>query len=113
MQSGGDAARVGDRALASLLLAHGMIMNGGVHHAIEALSSDELEAAAQGFAYFKLDEVGKFLSSMPTDSSLSAWTEASEPVANETYNRLVPDDEYLAERFKLAIQTTPDDFTPI
>ena len=38
LESGGPAAREGDRALAALLLAHGMVMNGGVGHALEVLS---------------------------------------------------------------------------
>jgi hypothetical protein len=44
LDAGGSPPREGDRALAALLLAHGMIMNGGVDHAVEALSAEELAA---------------------------------------------------------------------
>jgi hypothetical protein len=55
LEEGGRAPREGDRALAALLLAHGMVMNGGVQHATEALSADEMAAAAAGFRYFSSD----------------------------------------------------------
>ena len=37
--------RPGDRALAGLLGAHGLIMNGGVLHAVECLAENELSEA--------------------------------------------------------------------
>jgi hypothetical protein len=38
----------GDRALADLLNAHGLAMNGGVLHAIECMSAEELSEAEAG-----------------------------------------------------------------
>jgi len=44
----------GDRVLADLLLAHGLAMNGGVLHAVECLSSDELLDAESGYVFMDL-----------------------------------------------------------
>jgi hypothetical protein len=41
----------GDRALADLLFAHGLAMNGGVLHAVECLTESELSDAQAGFSY--------------------------------------------------------------
>ncbi len=113
MEAGGDTPQVGDLALSSMIQAHGLIMNGGVHHAIDTLSPAELESAAQGFAYFGLGEAGRFLADLPTDPTLAEWTDGTESVANDTYNQVVPDDEYLSRHFRAIIQTRPDDFAPI
>ena len=45
LEAGGDSPGLGDRALASLLLVHGLVMNGGVHRAIECVEPAELVAA--------------------------------------------------------------------
>jgi hypothetical protein len=56
LQSGGAAPKSGDRALAVLLLVHGLVMNGGVHHALESAQTSELRA----------------------DPTLSDWTDENE-----------------------------------
>jgi hypothetical protein len=113
MDAGGDTPQAGDLALSSMIQAHSLIMNGGVHHAIDVLSPAELEAAVQGFAYFDLGDAGRLLSGIPTDPRLSEWTDETEPIANDTYNYLVPDDECLERHFRAMIQTKPNDFAPI
>jgi hypothetical protein len=52
----------GDRALAELLHAHGLAMNGGVLHAIECMTTKELSDAEAGYRYYGLDDVASFLS---------------------------------------------------
>ena len=39
LDAGGEAPLQGDAALAALLALHGMIMNGGIDHALEALDA--------------------------------------------------------------------------
>jgi hypothetical protein len=51
-EHGGPAKREGDTALAALLLAHGLVMNGGLFHAVGCLREHELSAPCQGFSYF-------------------------------------------------------------
>ena len=56
----------GDRALADLLFAHGLAMNGGVLHAVECLTASELSDAQAGFSYFGLDAVASLLACAKT-----------------------------------------------
>jgi hypothetical protein len=57
LEAGGPSPAKGDRALAALLLAHGLVMNGGVHHALRCMQPAELMAAAEGFSFFSLADV--------------------------------------------------------
>jgi hypothetical protein len=52
----------GDRALADLLRAHGLVMNGGVLHAVEILTPTELSDAESGYRFYGLDGVASLLS---------------------------------------------------
>lgn len=113
MEDGGASPSPGDQALASILLVHGLIMNGGVHHAIECLESERLIAAAEGFAFFGLDDVAAFLRGAQDDPVLSDWTDDTEPIANERYCELVPDDSYLADRFAERYREKPEQFSPL
>ena len=45
----------GDRAFADLLLAHGLVVNGGVLHAVECLTAAELSDAESGYQFYGLD----------------------------------------------------------
>lgn len=112
LEDGGVHPGAGDSALASLLLAHGYVMNGGVHHAIECLSAEELAAAVAGYSYFGLSSVGEVLTSA-AHGSLSPWTDASEHTANEAYWRLVPNDESLARAVETVLSERPHDFARI
>ena len=113
LESGGTTPRSGDCALAALLRVHGLVMNGGVHHAIECLAPAELAAAADGFLYFGFDDVASFLGSVATDSTLSPWTEVSERTANERYAELIPDDSLLVQHFERLFHERPGEFDPI
>ncbi len=107
MESGGASPRAGDEALAALLLAHGLVMNGGVHHAIEGLSTDELAAAARGFAYFGVDGVGSLLTATADADG------SSEDEVDRRYSQLIPGDAFLAARFEEAFKRNPDNFAPL
>src|SRR5947207_14700148 len=50
LDAGGSNPGPGDTALAGLMRFHGLAMNGGSEHALEVLSSAELDAAIAGFA---------------------------------------------------------------
>src|ERR1700686_4025963 len=51
----------GDRALADLLRAHGLAMNGGVLHAVECLTASELSNAEAGYRFYGLDPAAALL----------------------------------------------------
>jgi hypothetical protein len=44
-----------------MLLAHGLVMNGGVEHAVECLTPEEFAATKEGYRYFELPDVAALL----------------------------------------------------
>ena len=107
LEAGGSSPAVGDIALANLLMAHGLIMNGGVEHAIECLSRDELADSIAGFKYFGFLAAANVLSQPPSNM------EDSEELLNSAYWQAVPDDSALAHAFHLKLLATPDAFSAI
>jgi len=113
LEAGGDSPAAGDRALAALLLVHGLVMNGGVHHALESLEPGELAAGADGYAYFGVEDVAAFLRGATDDPILSTWTEDTEVASNDRYEEMVPDDSDLIARFQDAYRDRPEQFAPL
>ena len=113
LELGGHAPLTGDRALASLLLVHGLVMNGGVHHAIESVKAEELAAAADGFAFFGLNDVAAFFRGADEDLVLSEWSDETEVAANLRYESMVPSDSYLDARFQQVLRMRPAEFAPL
>lgn len=112
-QEAGGVPRAGDRALASLLRLHGLVMNGGVHYAIESVNATELAAAADGYAFFGLNDVAAFLRGAADDPVLSEWTDDTEVTANRRYEEMIPSDSYLDLRFQEVLRLRGDQFAPI
>jgi hypothetical protein len=106
LESGGSSPAAGDQALASLLLAHGLAMNGGVVHAMECLSQSEIAAAIAGFNYFGLTEASGVFEQLPDDS------EETEERLNQMYWAAVPSDETLAHAFRVKLISSPEAFAP-
>jgi len=113
LESGGKSPGPGDRALAALLLAHGLAMNGGLHHAFDILSESEWAAAVDGFQYFGLTETAAFLRGASCDAMLLRWTAQTEHAANRRYSELVPDEDHLARHFEAIFRERSDQFSPI
>lgn len=113
LESGGQSPGPGDRALAELLRAHGLVMNGGVHHALEFLNASELLAAADGFAFFGLHDVAALFRDAKSDPVLAKWTGETERVANGRYSTLVPNDGLLVAHFEAVFHERPDQFSPM
>ena len=109
LEGGGMTAREGDRALAALLVAHGLVMNGGVEQAMEALSADELEAAAAGFRFFSFGEVASLLEESSINGVLD---EEKVEEADDRYAEVIPDDSTLVDRFSDVFRVSPDLFAP-
>jgi hypothetical protein len=112
-ERGGTAPRSGDRALASLLLVHGLVMNGGVHHALESAGPAELAAAAEGFEFFAFYDVAALFHGAADDPVLSKWTDETEVTANLRYENLIPSDSYLNARFEEVLAERPAEFAPL
>ena len=113
LEGGGDSPRAGDRALASLLLLHGLVMNGGVHHALGCIEPDELLAAVDGYAFFGFDDCAAFIRGASSDPLLATWTEDTEVAANRRYYQLIPNDSHLVVRFEEVFSERGDQFAPV
>jgi len=108
-----NSPRPGDRALASLLLLHGLVMNGGVQHALECLTPEEISAAIAGYIYIGFNEVAEFLRGCADDPILSTWDDMTEIAANNRYAQLVPDDSSLVANFEDLYHARPEEFAPL
>ena len=113
LEQGGVSPRSGDYALASLLLLHGLVMNGGVHHALESVDAAELTAAADGYAFFGFHDVAAFLRTATSDPLLSEWTQETEVIANARYENMIPSDSDLVARFEEVFRNQATDFAPL
>lgn len=99
--------------MADLLLLHGLVMNGGVHHAVESLGAAELAAAADGYSFFGLGDVALFLRGAGDDPTLCKWTDETEGVANRRYSEMVPDDGHLFRCFERVFKERRGMFAPV
>lgn len=106
------ALRQGDRHLAALLLMHGMAMNGGVFHAVEATSGQELKAGCTAFRFFGL---GKAADALEEASEILARSEDDD----ESERRLDlaywehASDESIFQQFRASRSKTPDLYAPV
>ena len=95
LERGGKTPRGGDAALGALLVAHGLVMNGGVLHAVHALSTRDFAAACEGFRFFGFDDVAALLEfAVKTEA-----TTENEERFNADYWNAIPDDRAIGERF--------------
>lgn len=105
-ESGGSNPAPGDCALAAVLLAHGAVMNGGVAHANEVLSPEELAAAISGFNYFGIPAAAHVLALPLAD------TEEASEMADQAYWQAVPSDATLTHAFRIKLLSYPEAFAP-
>lgn len=104
LESGGPAPRAGDAALAAALAVHGLVMNGGVHHAIQVLAGSELQGAIKAFRFLSLGTVA---------SLFEVAEGVDEDLANQRYWDAIPNDDELQNRFRAAYRYSPEAFAPI
>jgi hypothetical protein len=107
LDSGGTNPREGDRALAALLYAHGMVMNGGVGHSLEVLSAEEMREAIAGFRFFSMPEVADFLQGCLEQDPADIPDDA-----DDQYAELVPDDDAIDVRFRAVFSSARHVFSP-
>lgn len=107
------AGGAGDIALAALLAAHSMVMNGGVAHCHEVLDHQEVADACAGFRYFGMAEVADFLASTEAKSRMDKSTERDELDWDAEYWRLVPTSQAIVKSFEAQLAAAPQDFWPI
>src|SRR5262249_40895856 len=97
----------GDRALADLLRAHGLVMNGGVVHAVECLTDSELSDAESGYRFYGLDEAAALLSHARTILEADGNLGFRERQLDQQYADLIPTDSTLVERFQKHLRLCP------
>ena len=112
-EGGGDSPSTGDLAQASLLLFHGLAMNGGVLHAAECLSFNELDLAQEGFRYFSFEPVADTISEARKSILLKQYLDVLEAVFDQQYWAQIPDDGVLAKRFEIHQSVNPDEYSPL
>ncbi len=107
--------RRGDHALAALLQAHGLVMNGGVFHAIEVMEKNEFENAIAGYQLFGLGTVENLLmrARQLLSEGQSAEIESKEAKFDREYETLIPSDSFLFSAFERFLTTNPHDFAPL
>ena len=112
-EGGGPSPSNGDRALAALIGAHSLVMNGGVLHAVECLSTSDLADAEDGFRFFNLAAVADLLVRAREIFEAQEEMESYELKLDHDYATLIPDDSSLLERFEQIHKTRPSEFASI
>jgi hypothetical protein len=103
----------GDRALADLLRAHGLAMNGGVLHAVECLTASELSDAGAGYRYYGLDGVASLLSHARKIFETDHDLESHEQELDRQYAAMIPSDSSLVERFEQRLKSNPSEYAAL
>jgi hypothetical protein len=106
-------AAAGDRALSALLRVHGLVMNGGVLHAVECLTPTEIEEAASAYQFFRFDAAARLLVQARLTAESAHSLSENEGLLDSDYHRLIPDDSKLYARFDEHRCSHPQDFAPI
>jgi len=110
---GGTAPRVADRALADLICADALIANGGVFHAVECLSDEELSAALRGYRLFGLDAAADLLVRARELVASDADLGTLEAPIDSEYAALAEGESGVEARFRHWYATRPQDFAPL
>ncbi len=113
MEDGGADPSPGDTALSSVLCAHGYLMNGGVSHALELLSEDELNSAVAGYRFYGFPEVSDLLIRASKLLASGTATDSGEDALNSEYSRFIPADSTLVERFESHFEASPHAYAPV
>lgn len=113
IENGGPMPASGDRALSALLYAHGLAMNGGVLHAVEHLTSDELADAQLGYSLFGITEISHLLTRSRKLFNDGGDLGIHERSLDAEYLAHIPNDSALIERFERHFHLHPSDFAPL
>jgi len=109
LRLGEPAQQPGDIALTFLIRFHSINMNGGLEHALEYLSCEDIRGAVAGFRYFNLNEVASLLeAAMACDGD-----ESRLDVLEARYGDLIPSDNVLVTAFEESYTLSPSAFAPI
>lgn len=104
----------GDEALEEMQLFHGLVMNGGLLHALESFGEQYgLDAAQASYRYFGLDAVADLIGDVSTMPEAASDTDPWRYDLTKRYLAIVADDTTLMARLKITLRTHPSDFAPV
>jgi hypothetical protein len=103
----------GDRALADLLRAHGLAMNGGVLHVVECLTASELSDAQSGYRFCGLDAVASLLARAKKILQAGNNLKIHERQLDQQYADMIPADNSVVERFEKHLKLSPFEYAPV
>lgn len=106
IDSGGADPLEGDRALADMLFFDGMAQNGGLGHAFDVLSEEELAAAINGFRFFGFREIAHLL-----ERAAPLSEPEQEQLSGEYYD--LESDAKTFEAFEILFRTRPELFAAL
>ena len=113
LDEGSSLPCVGDRALSLLLKAHGLVMNGGIFHAVELLSAQKFAGAKDGYRFFGFPQVADLLDRALRIFNEGRDLESYESVLGREYELNIPNDSALVARFESQFHSHPEDFAPL
>lgn len=88
-------------------------MNGGVLHAVECMTAEELSDADAGYRYFGLGDVASLLARASGIFETADDLGCQEQQLDGEYAKLIPSDSSLVERFDEQLKSRPSDFAPL
>jgi hypothetical protein len=103
----------GDRALRDLIRAHGLVMNGGVLHAVECLTPDQLADAESGYRFYGFDAAALLLASAKRILATEDNLDLHERELDRQYDAIIQDDTALFNTFAKHMQANPRDYAPL
>jgi hypothetical protein len=88
-------------------------MNGGVLHAVECMTSEELSDAQAGYRFYGLDDVASLLFRARGIFEVADDLGSHEQQFDGEYAQFIPSDCSLVEWFELRLKSTPSHFAPL
>ncbi|MES2325103.1 MAG: hypothetical protein V4633_22845 [Pseudomonadota bacterium] len=103
----------GDSALEAMISFHGVAMNGGVLHATECFTSEELEKAKASYQYFDIVRIPELICAAQALLQGGEDLDAHEEAFDQKYSEEIPDDVTLSKAFEAHYKRSPDSYAPI
>jgi len=88
-------------------------MNGGVLHAVESLSPDELAGAQAGYGYFGYEGIAKLIRTALDAIQRDQDLDSLEAKLDQEYWSEIPDDGVLVNAFEVHYKASPREYSPL
>lgn len=88
-------------------------MNGGVLHALETLSLDELAAAQNGYRYFGFGDIADLIAAGQAAIHRGQDRDLLETKLDQQYSMYIPEDETVVKAFEEHYKLSPDAYSSL